>query len=712
MITLPPFKAFLASNIPSVYDNTLSYYDELTKLIAYLEQQVVPAVNENTAGLKALKDYVENYFKHLDVQDEINNKLDEMAESGELAEIVAAYLSVKGVLAFDTPTALKGATNLIEGSYAKTYGYKRKGDGVYDLYTIKALESETDDGYNTIILTNAPTLVAIRQQCGEKRVIRLASTDNIQDYLSLEGEKEIVLPKGLLISQDDALLLNSDTTIDLNGSTINFAYTRSSIFDYDFDETLGFMGYGPDDAFTAYTGYKNITIKNGSIVGACSCFMHNTNVKFENVYFQTAGSRHSIQIAACDGFSVKGCEFEGARDDETTDASELINLDFCEYGGQPYVSQYSALFDGTKNTNIAIEANTFKQTNLEGLGYFSAIGTHGNSVSTDIVCDGLVIRDNTFNNPREYAIALKNFVDVVIENNTVDDSNNTYNGAFIKKFGSVKKASICDNNVKFVSKFLEVNNPNYEGRLLNIANNNIIAKDANADASGVFMLINIHDSAICGNTVQYQHHALHINTRAYYDQIEDNPTEHTINLTIEGNTFEKLLDSASYFGARVSSCDAVKFIGNNFVHDGTLGSNWQEILLQNTQTNLVVQANITDAPLLFIPAAKVGTKFTGNNAIYVERTGASSTDITENFQGNATKYAEIMLVVGETNNTQVLSIKPFYYNGYKLDGSRVFKLPTTANDGTYAAATFTISSDGATWAYQGTKPLRGVYGKD
>lgn len=94
-LPLPPFKAFLASNIPSVYDNTLSYYDELTKLIGYLETVVVPAVDKNTqdisgieAGLKELKEYVDHYFENLDVQEEINNKLDAMAEDGTLGEII------------------------------------------------------------------------------------------------------------------------------------------------------------------------------------------------------------------------------------------------------------------------------------------------------------------------------------------------------------------------------------------------------------------------------------------------------------------------------------------------------------------------------------------------------------------------------------------------------------------------------------------------
>lgn len=92
LITMPPFKSWLASNIPAVYDNTMSYYEELCALIAYLEKQVTPAVNDNTAGLDQLKKYVENYFDNLDLQEEVNNKLDEMAESGELVEIINAYL--------------------------------------------------------------------------------------------------------------------------------------------------------------------------------------------------------------------------------------------------------------------------------------------------------------------------------------------------------------------------------------------------------------------------------------------------------------------------------------------------------------------------------------------------------------------------------------------------------------------------------------------
>ena len=46
-----------------------------------------------------------------------------MAESGELQEIMASYLNSKAVFGFNTVSDLKNATNLIDGSYAKTLGY-------------------------------------------------------------------------------------------------------------------------------------------------------------------------------------------------------------------------------------------------------------------------------------------------------------------------------------------------------------------------------------------------------------------------------------------------------------------------------------------------------------------------------------------------------------------------------------------------------------
>lgn len=170
MITLPPFKSFLASNIPSVYDNTLSYYDELTKLIAYLEQVVVPAVNETAGqvdgikkGLEELKSYVDHYFDNLDVQEEINNKLDDMAESGELQTIIAQFLELAPVFGYDTIAAMAAADNLADGCIARVLGNTAAADGNGAYYKVRTkVEGDDPDGY---------TLVAIGDDLVADRIV-------------------------------------------------------------------------------------------------------------------------------------------------------------------------------------------------------------------------------------------------------------------------------------------------------------------------------------------------------------------------------------------------------------------------------------------------------------------------------------------------------------------------------------------------------------
>lgn len=88
--TISPFRNFCITigALPTSYLESMSYYEMLCWLCKYLENTVNPAINQNAEALKELQNYVANYFENLNVQTEINNKLDEMAESGELAEII------------------------------------------------------------------------------------------------------------------------------------------------------------------------------------------------------------------------------------------------------------------------------------------------------------------------------------------------------------------------------------------------------------------------------------------------------------------------------------------------------------------------------------------------------------------------------------------------------------------------------------------------
>lgn len=93
--TLEPFRYWCQKVLPLVYDDSLSYYELLCKVVDYLNKTMedVGTLNGDISNMytafKQLQDYVNNYFSTLDVQEEINNKLDEMAKSGYLSSIIA-----------------------------------------------------------------------------------------------------------------------------------------------------------------------------------------------------------------------------------------------------------------------------------------------------------------------------------------------------------------------------------------------------------------------------------------------------------------------------------------------------------------------------------------------------------------------------------------------------------------------------------------------
>ena len=139
---VPPFVQFCVSAVPQVFDNSMSYYETVCALWKYLDD-TVKVINNNAmitedfiAKVNELHDYVENYFANLDVQEEINNKLDEMALDGTLQEIITQYIQANVAWCFDTVADMKASTNLIAGSYAQTLGFHAIGDGGGAIYKI------------------------------------------------------------------------------------------------------------------------------------------------------------------------------------------------------------------------------------------------------------------------------------------------------------------------------------------------------------------------------------------------------------------------------------------------------------------------------------------------------------------------------------------------------------------------------------------------
>ena len=93
-IELTPFRFWCQKVLPLVYDDSLSYYELLCKVVDYLNKTMEDVSNMSEdidklyTAFNELQSYVNNYFESLDVQEEINNKLDEMVNDGTLQGII------------------------------------------------------------------------------------------------------------------------------------------------------------------------------------------------------------------------------------------------------------------------------------------------------------------------------------------------------------------------------------------------------------------------------------------------------------------------------------------------------------------------------------------------------------------------------------------------------------------------------------------------
>jgi hypothetical protein len=191
-----PFRVFCQKVIPLAFDESMSYLELLYSLLHYLKETVIPAVNNNADAVtelqnlyNELKSYVDNYFENLDIQEEINNKLDEMAESGQLAEIISLYLDYNLLQCYNTNAELKQSTSLNNGSFARTYGKLTYNDGYGAFYKIRQRTNQDEpDDDNLIVLVNTENLIAEKM----KNQYLIDTKNNLQNEINKLKNKRIV----------------------------------------------------------------------------------------------------------------------------------------------------------------------------------------------------------------------------------------------------------------------------------------------------------------------------------------------------------------------------------------------------------------------------------------------------------------------------------------------------------------------------------------
>ena len=96
---MSPFKMWCQKVLPLTYDDSLSYYEVLCKLKNFLNEVIenMDVLHDDVDALhlayQQLEGYVNSYFDNLNVQTEINNKLDAMALDGSLSALIAPFVT-------------------------------------------------------------------------------------------------------------------------------------------------------------------------------------------------------------------------------------------------------------------------------------------------------------------------------------------------------------------------------------------------------------------------------------------------------------------------------------------------------------------------------------------------------------------------------------------------------------------------------------------
>ena len=143
---MTPFKWFVLENFPFIENDfeAINNYRLFSKVVESLNKikDNVNLTGQQMENLTNAMIELQNYINNLDLQDEVNNKLDEMAESGELANIISQFLNANCILKFNNIEELMNSENLVNGNIVGVFGNTNVNDGFVNYYLITTEETE------------------------------------------------------------------------------------------------------------------------------------------------------------------------------------------------------------------------------------------------------------------------------------------------------------------------------------------------------------------------------------------------------------------------------------------------------------------------------------------------------------------------------------------------------------------------------------------
>ena len=504
------------AQVPSSYIAGLTIEEQLLWFCSYLEKTVIPAVNNNAEAVTELqnlyvqlKDYVDNYFDNLDVQEEINNKLDAMVEDGTLEELITQYVQLQGVLGYDNLAALKAAENLVEGSFVRTYGYYTYNDGGEAFYKVRQVTNQDteDDAY--IVALHDENLVA-ELMIGEKINVKQVGakgngTDDditaINKALEKIDEYPIYFPKGnYLVSssiimdysrQDYVNFDCSDATITYTGSDYAFVCSGMSYSRFKFGKIVALSGgcikwhAETGDIDGNWSQYNEVSFVELKALTNCF-YVTRTNgwiTEFSVTGGQVTSGAYGIYMeidSTTVGSSINGFKFynvgiEGVTNGIKLDAhsNNISNIYFLyPRTAEFYQSQYEKLLTTVGNVDSCVFDSYYvfdmdKTTISATTNYFKITGTaryrgHGTSVYTTYK-GGTIIGGLFVANDNEW-VSLNGYKEIIPSNTDLNTINMPGGYSFENIYSCTNKPNVASWESDYGGRmFVMSMSPRYDG---------------------------------------------------------------------------------------------------------------------------------------------------------------------------------------------------------------------------------------------------------
>lgn len=574
---LKPFPRFCMSigAIPTSYMYSLSYEEQLLWFCKFLQDTVIPAINNNgeaVAELQALyiqlKNYVDNYFTNLDIQQEINNKLDEMAEDGTLADIINIFIA-NSQFTFDTVNDMKNSTKLSTNCKVRTFGYFELNDGGGADYLIREKTAEDEETGNIIFINNTslvaeliPSLFLNSLQFGCIFDGVTDTTTNLQNFINYLQNKNItgILKSGTYICNG---YLNITGSLHLIGED-NVIIKHTAL-----PQDEQFINISGNDIIIENITFKNqgyrtnIIVDNSTYAGRLIRIQNVNNITFNKCTFQDIYS-YGVCVYSSSNLYFNNCTFKDATYNMLMlyQETENIFVENCIFdgvyssnsGGNAYLFATGTSSDTTafqfRTKNLTINKCTFKN-NL----FWEGADTHG--------CENFTFTNNLIENCKNglmcrldnAPVTPCNHDNFLIENNIFIGTSQELTGSYAINGGT--------SNTKQCKNFT-------------IKNNKISNFGYNNNYSASVILLNIDNCIFDNNIIE--------NSRSRFMYVLG-----VTNCIISNNSFNNILnkfkDDVGYVGILIRQRSIVNYI-NNFMHSdiqlnkGVYGSTNERSFLQ------------------------------------------------------------------------------------------------------------------------------------